>query len=493
MDNNVTTPITRPVHGDATVLMRKGITLLLVLATVFAGFYAVKMHNPLLTAGMLILPFALILMNYPQFTLVLAVVMDASGLSIPGLSFTTAGLLAKLLLIAVAVMSLALGQRQWRSEKLPEKRPLTIFFAVVIVLMIFRGSGLKFLGSSTWGGMVYINSIIGILFFYLVSGMKVKLKHIRWMIYGSLVFAALGSFISRQGWSEQAEYSEIMESRIRWVYYFAIAFLPFSLAFMSKRRKVLAFIMVACAVALLMITGDRKLLLVAIFVLSGFGYFRAVSKPQYIVKLLVIGVIGWTVLFFGAKALPLGMQRAVSVIPGINVDYKMSRDAKGSADWRIEIWKYCLDKAPQYLLIGRGSAFDVYETGENVNTADIQLFTPWFAFQTRSYHSGPLSLLIDYGVPGLLAMVWFSVLLIKRLCRYASRLASIGTFEAQYAMAMCVILMGLIFRYFFIMGAIMEWAQFIGQLAVIIIIVNSVFPDHKPAQVKVNTAVIEDH
>lgn len=492
MNNNVTNPPTRRPQVDATVLMRKGITVLLVLVGVITGFYAIKMNNPFMTAGLLVLPFTLMLMHYPQITLILAVAMDASGMSIPGLTSVTAGLPAKLLLIAVSLLALALGQRQWVSEKLPERRPLIIFLGIILLLMVVRGSGLRFLGSSTWGGMVYINSISGILFLFFVSGMRVKLKHIRWIIYSSVACAALGSLINRQGWAESAQYSEVLTSRLRWVTHFSMAFLPFSLALISKRRQILSFVLVACAVGLLAITGDRKLFLVAIFVLSGFGYFRAAGKIQYIVKLAVIGLIGWSALFVGAKALPLGMQRAVSVVPGIAVDYTMGRSAQHSVDWRFEIWKYCLQKAPEYMLIGRGSAFDVFETGENVTTTDIQLYTPWFAFQTRSYHSGPLSLLIDYGIPGLLAMIWFSVLLIKRLCGYASRLASIGTFEARYALALCVILMTLIFRYFFIMGAIVEWAQFIGNLALIIIIVNSVFSDPKLAQAKESAAVIKD-
>jgi hypothetical protein len=492
MANNIIEPTLNQSNMDGVVLKRQGITLFLILSTVIVGFFAVRMNNPIFTIGLLVLPFALMLMYRPQIALVLAVIMDASGLSIPGLSFTTAGLLAKVLLIGVAILGLAMGHRQWKAEKLPEKRPLIIFFAVIIVLMIFRGAGLKFFGSSTWGGMNYVNSMAGILFFLFVSGMRINIRHVRWMIYGSLIFAAVGSIISRQGWTEEALYSEIMESRIRWVYHFAMALLPFSLACISRRRTLLSIALVVSAVYLLMITGDRKLFILSVFVLSGVGYFKAAGKFQYIVKLLIIGLIGFGALFFVAKKLPLGMQRAVSVLPGISVDHRMGHDARGSADWRIEIWKYCLAEAPKYLLVGRGSAFNVYEAGENVNTADIETYSPWFAFTTRSYHSGPLSLLIDYGIPGLLAMVWFSCLLLKRLYGYASRLASMNSFEAQYALATCVILMGLIFRYFFIMGAILEWAQFIGQLAVIIIVVNSIFPEAESAQVTADSEAGEE-
>ena len=115
------------------------VSLLIALAVIF-GFLTVKMGNPILMIGLLVLPFALMLMRYPGAVLTLAFVMDASGISIPGLSFTTAGLLAKLLLIGIFLLGIALGQRQWNPAELPEKKPLILFALVVILLMAVRGS-----------------------------------------------------------------------------------------------------------------------------------------------------------------------------------------------------------------------------------------------------------------------------------------------------------------------------------------------------------------
>ena len=459
---------------DQVGLFRGLIVSLLIVLTVLFGFLTVKMGNPILMAGLLILPFALMLMRYPGAVLVLAFVMDASGISIPGLSFTTAGLLAKLLLIGIFLLSVAVGQRQWSAAELPERRPLILFTLVVILLMAVRGSGLRILGSTTWGGMAYINIFIGIIFFITINGLKVTQRQITWMAIGGLGLSAVGSLFKSQGWAEAAEYSAVMSSRIRWVYDFAIALLPVALGCCSKKNKLLSFTLVTGAVVLLLLTGDRKLLIVSVITLSGFGFFRAAHKTFYVVKVLIIGLFALIIIALGARSLPLGIQRSIAVVPGISVDYRVSRDAEGSSDWRIEIWKYCLKEAPQYLLIGRGSAFDVHDASGQLSSSDIGTFTPWFAYITRSYHSGPLSLLIDYSIFGLVAMLWFTNLLFRRLWRYCRQLSSIDTFQARFALALCVLLMAFLFKYYFIMGGIVEWPNFFSKYALVIVIVSSI-------------------
>ena len=74
-----------------------------------------------------------------------------------------------------------------------------------------------------------------------------------------------------------------------------------------------------------------------------------------------------------------------------------------SGDRNMEI---LLGACSWYLWIGRGSTFNVFDTVDNLSQSDIMLYTPWFAFQTHAYHSGPLTLLIDYGLPGFLIGTW---------------------------------------------------------------------------------------
>jgi hypothetical protein len=110
-----------------------------------------------------------------------------------------------------------------------------------------------------------------------------------------------------------------------------------------------------------------------------------------------------------------------------------------------------------------------------VGVWDIQTFSPWFAFQTRSYHSGPLSLLVDYGLPGLLIALWLTVLVIKHVWGLARRLAGFDTFESRYALFLCV---GLLWRwvaFYLVYGDMSGFANMVSSAAVAMVIAGSVF------------------
>jgi hypothetical protein len=79
-------------------------------------------------------------------------------------------------------------------------------------------------------------------------------------------------------------------------------------------------------------------------------------------------------------------------------------DAKGSLDWRFEVWRYAVKQVPQYLLIGRGFVTNV------LAVAWLQRAfydSPDFAYLMGNYHSGPLSMFLTFGLPGAVAFFGF--------------------------------------------------------------------------------------
>jgi hypothetical protein len=105
---------------------------------------------------------------------------------------------------------------------------------------------------------------------------------------------------------------------------------------------------------------------------------------------------------------------------------------------------------------------------------DIALFTPWFAFETRSYHSGPLSLLLDYGLPGLLLGLWLAGLVLRRFWQTAVRLAKIDTIESRYALFLSVFVLWQWVAFFLVFGSIVTLANMIATLAAAMVVSNSV-------------------
>ena len=111
-----------------------------------------------------------------------------------------------------------------------------------------------------------------------------------------------------------------------------------------------------------------------------------------------------------ANRLPNTFQRALSFLP-VNIDPVVRAEAQGSLDWRIEMWKALLPQVPPHLLLGKGYA---------ISQEDYQLMGTDTAFHSidpaeqglalsGDYHSGPLSVILPFGIWGAIAFLWFLI------------------------------------------------------------------------------------
>jgi hypothetical protein len=462
--------------ADEAKIIRGLVTVFLCFVAVAGAFLTMRSGNIFLIAAFLALPFVILLMHSPQTALALALILDASGIPLPGVSGgASPGLPLKILLIAVMGIGVMMHRKPWQGQKLPETKPLLCFTAVMILLMMVRGTGLRALGSSMWGGMIYIILLCNIGFYFAVNGLRISRKQIRWIVWGSLLAGVIGAALRLRGFEAVAEEGGVGASRLMWLSPIAGALFPLVFALKFRRTPWISGLLLLICLGLIGLTGFRSRLVGLVMVTAGYGFFKAKDKVQYALLLGGLGLAGWIGIVLISSHLPLGLQRAVSFVPGAHIDYRTAQDAAGSIEWRVEIWKYCLDRAKEYLLIGRGSAFNIWETAENVGVWDIQTFSPWFAFQTRSYHSGPLSLLVDYGLPGLLIALWLTVLVIKHVWGLARRLAGFDTFESRYALFLCV---GLLWRwvaFYLVYGDMSGFANMVSSAAVAMVIAGSVF------------------
>jgi O-antigen ligase len=343
-----------------------------------------------------------------------------------------------------------------------------------LLLMAVRGSGIRALGSETWGGMMYVVLLIGIFFFLTISGLRITKKQIRWAIWGSLVAGLFGAFMQYRGWNVVDDFGSSRSVRLMWLIPLASALFPLAFALKFKQMPWISGLLLLLCLSLMGLSGFRSRLVALVMVAAGYGFFKARSKVKYVVVMGVIGAVAWGGVIVMSPHLPLGLQRAISFVPGAQIDARTAHDASGSIDWRVEIWGYCLSQAKEFLVIGRGSAFNVWETAENLGVSDIQTYSPWFAFQTRSYHSGPLTLLIDYGIPGLLTALWLTGLLIKRFWGLAARLARMDTFESRYALFLGVSVLWQWVAFYLVYGSITNFAKMIAMTATAAVIAWSV-------------------
>ena len=169
---------------------------------------------------------------------------------------------------------------------------------------------------------------------------------------------------------------------------------------------------------LAMFSGSRTSIIENLMFL---GLWFSVSEGTILWRrVFLFGVISLAVLIImalGAKFLPLSLQRVLTIIPFADLSWEVRHDAMGTWDWRIEVWSRAMEDIPNYLFLGQGIAFDPRELYSNIAAGT---FIREWAFITHSYHQGVLSLILIFGIPGLVlgvALLFLGLLRHIRLFR----------------------------------------------------------------------------
>jgi hypothetical protein len=152
--------------------------------------------------------------------------------------------------------------------------------------------------------------------------------------------------------------------------------------------------------------GFRSMVIICgmVFVLQFFmeGLHRSKIMPLFIFAGVIVAAL---VIPFSNK-LPFTFQRSLAFLP-LKLDPAARMDAEGSSEWRLQIWRDIWPKVPQYLLLGKGYAISDtdLEITSNRNFKDISASEG--VSVTGAYHSGPLSVLMPFGIWGAIALLWF--------------------------------------------------------------------------------------
>lgn len=155
--------------------------------------------------------------------------------------------------------------------------------------------------------------------------------------------------------------------------------------------------------------GFRSVIVVDALVILAVFFYEGLFRTRYAFILLLATTLLLSLVVGFANRLPLSIQRTLSVLP-IDLDPRAERDAAGTSDWRWQIWKVMYPQIPRYLLLGKGYAYsgtDAYLMTE----ATLRGLAPSYEtiFISGAYHSGPLTLIIPFGIFGVLAFAWFCV------------------------------------------------------------------------------------
>lgn len=312
--------------------------------------------------------------------------------------------------------------------------PLVFFLAVILITAKLTGGiGLHSLGNETAGGKSYFLLIFGILGYFALTAQPIPPKRAK--LYILLFFlGGCASFIGD------------LAPFIPHSFYFIFAFFPaqwtdlgllqgYGSGMANYEARYIGIGLTGMAGFFLMLAryGVRGIFVsgrwwrlpvfAAFFVLVFFGGFRSfiilcagvfviqaylerLHQTRVFPFFVLAGIVGIALLIPFANKLPWTFQRALAFTP-LKIDPWARRNAEDTMDWRLTIWKETLTEVPKYLLLGKGYALSradlavaSSEAFQKVNSEDTSEIV-------QNFHSGPLSVVIPFGVWGCIALLWF--------------------------------------------------------------------------------------
>jgi hypothetical protein len=342
------------------------------------------------------------------------------------------GLVMVAVSLGVSILQRAI-QPNFRFIRVPEMTwPLFAVMGVVLLTMLLRGGlGLSFFGSRTAGGSRYLMLMLGLLSFFALTAQPIprdRLKTYVGLFFLSGITAMIGDFFALvtpalhpvflffppSVHSMRGEF-DIGVTRLFGITLMAAAVFRYLLArhgltgiFSSSHRlRLLFFIGIAGAS---MIGGSRLTLIAAMLLVFFMFYLEGLHRTRLIVPVLTVGVLVMTMTLVFLPRMPFQVQRSLSFLP-VPIDPAARLSAQHSSDWRVEMWRSVLPEVPGHLLLGKGlgvSEADL-EAATNVTLASR---TPdqwlWSAIM-GDFHNGPLSVVLTFGIWGLIAFVWLQL------------------------------------------------------------------------------------
>jgi hypothetical protein len=169
------------------------------------------------------------------------------------------------------------------------------------------------------------------------------------------------------------------------------------------------FVLFAMLAGMSLLGGFRSFLIMSILVFCIQFYLEGAHRtsllPVLFGGLLLVSIVSLPFL----RQFPLSIQRSLAFLP-VPIDAGVLAEAEGSTEWRIQIWQAVLPQVPQYLLLGKGLAM----THEEIDYSLEQKSGAMSASSadqiglalSGDYHSGPLSVIIPFGIWGVVGFLW---------------------------------------------------------------------------------------
>ncbi len=381
-----------------------------------------------------------------------------------------------------------------RKQELPQVRSITLplFFLLAVVLVTAKltgGIGLSVFGSATVGGKKYVYLLGGIAGYFALSAQRIPPN--KAFLYVAIFFlTGVTSMIS-----DLAHF--IPQSAL---YYILLIFPPtswwegnntdfvagapeigrlggiangaamvlfglmavYGIKGIFNPRKFWRILIFIAAVIGCTFGGFRSLMIIFLLTFAAVFCLEGLPRSRYMPGMICGGLLLIAIALPFTDKLPLPVQRSLSMVPYINLDPFARGEAAGSTEWRLHLWGTLLPEVPKYLVLGKGLSINAEDLSE-VSTLKSASSETDLSILAGDYHSGPLSLIIPFGLGGVIGFLWLlgaGTRALWRNYRYGDpALAQINTFLLAAFLAKILYFM-IVFGSFF--GDLYQFAGFLG-------------------------------
>ncbi len=434
--------------------------------------------------------------------------------------FFLPGSLSLWMIMALASATIALFERAMNREKsflyVPSTAwPLILFAGVILVTAKLRGGiGIRSLGGEAYGGKGYITLLLAIMGYFAFTSQQIPAHRVNWYV-SLFLLSGVTSVVSNLAYVAGPAFwwlfylfpvdvamSQVMAdfvieqqiiSRLSGLAFSAMAAFTFLLMRygirgifdLSRPWRLLTFVLIAASS---LFGGFRSIIVLMASLFLVQFYLEGMFRTRLFFILLLTGVVLGAALIPVANRLPLAGQRSICFLP-LDLNPVAKRDAHESVEWRVEMWRVVATEIPKYLLLGKGYVInpaDMYLAQESARRGLAQSGFEG-AIVTGDYHSGPLSILIPFGIFGVIVVVWFWIASVRVLYlqfRYGEpRFRNVNTFFLAYFIAH-------VLQFLFVVGFIKsDLPTFVGILGLSISINGGV---RKPGSLQLANAQVDE-
>ncbi len=331
-----------------------------------------------------------------------------------------------------------------------------VFIALVVVVTARLTGGLGFMafGGSLVGGRKYVWLLGAILGYFALAAHRIPAESASWYVSGFFlgsVTRAIGNMVSvvnpslyfiflifpPLNWIGGSVAPGEASERIEGLAPACVGLVSYLLARHGIKgvfaiNKPWRVVLLVGFVALGMLGGYRTVAILILLLLLIQFWLEGLWRTRLLPAFVLAAILGGSLILGFLPQMPFAIQRSLAFLP-LDVAPAVRVDVGISTDWRLRMWSALLPEVPHYLLLGKG--LGVSASDMSMAQADMRLGfeEDYYALMlSGDFHSGPLSVIISFGIWGLIGFVWFlaaATRLLYRNYRYGDEaLKNINTF-----------------------------------------------------------------